>query len=99
MAARGSEAKNLITKIILSTFAGSFTNDKEIRIPAIENGEEIQIKLSLTAAKDNLINPCGNAQQTTVISNEDETASIEKYALTAEEVEQVNKMLKALGVI
>ena len=54
MAARGIESKEIITKQILDTFSGSFKYDKEIRVPMIENGEEIQIKIVLTAAKTNV---------------------------------------------
>ena len=54
MAARGAESKNIITEKILETFEGSFKYDKEIRVPIIENGEEIQIKIVLTAAKTNV---------------------------------------------
>lgn len=54
MAARGAEAKQNITKKILETFEGSFTYDKEIRIPVVENGEVVQIKITLTAAKANV---------------------------------------------
>lgn len=52
--AKGQESKNIITKKILETFEGSFQYDKEIRIPIIENGETIQIKITLTAAKTNV---------------------------------------------
>ena len=52
--ARGTESKNIITKKILDTFEGSFQYDKEIRIPIMENGEQIQIKITLTAAKVNV---------------------------------------------
>lgn len=62
MAARGAESKEQISNAILATFEGSFKNGKEIRIPAYENGEEIQIKVTLTAAKVNVQNP--NVQQT-----------------------------------
>lgn len=53
MAARGSVLKKDIAKKILEIFPGSFLyNDgKEIRINGIENGETIQIKVTLTAAK------------------------------------------------
>ena len=55
MAARGSEAKAIVSKLILTMFKESFSPDsKEIRIPVIENGEEIQIKVTLTAAKTNI---------------------------------------------
>lgn len=53
MAAKGSILKQEIANKILETFPGSFLyNDgKEIRINGTENGERLQIKLSLTAAK------------------------------------------------
>lgn len=56
MAAKGTEAKQAVTKILLSTFKGAFLQDKIIRIPMEENGEVIEIKVSLTAAKDILGN-------------------------------------------
>lgn len=52
--AKGSESKEKITNQILATFEGSFKYDKEIRIPIMENGELIQIKVTLTAAKINV---------------------------------------------
>lgn len=54
--ARGTESKSVITKKILETFEGSFLyNDgKEIRIPLKEDGEIVQIKVTLTCAKTNV---------------------------------------------
>lgn len=53
MAAKGSIAKSDIFKKILDTFDGSFMNgEKELRIPWVENGEKLEIKVALTAAKD-----------------------------------------------
>lgn len=52
MAVRGSQAKAEIQKKILEVFPGSFISDKIIRIPMTEDGEVIQIKCTLTAAKD-----------------------------------------------
>lgn len=54
MAARGAAAKEQIANQILSQFEGAFKYDKEIRIPVMENGETIQIKVTLTAAKTNV---------------------------------------------
>ena len=56
MAARGAESKAKIIEKILTTFENSFQYDKEVRIPMYENGELIQIKLTLTAAKTNVEN-------------------------------------------
>lgn len=54
MAARGAIAKEVIGNKILDVFEGSFRYEKEIRVPFIENGEEIQVKIVLTAAKNNV---------------------------------------------
>ncbi len=56
--ARGAVSKSLVFKKILDTFEGAFpyNGGKELRIPMIEDGEEIQIKVALTAAKEN-VNP------------------------------------------
>jgi hypothetical protein len=53
MGAKGSILKQEIASKILAAFPGSFLyNDgKEIRINGTENGEKLQIKLTLTAAK------------------------------------------------
>lgn len=64
MAARGSILKEQITKKILETFPGSFIFNKEIRIEGQEGGETLQIKCTLTCAKENVDNPNGNNVQT-----------------------------------
>ena len=53
MAAKGTESKNVIFSKLLECFPGSFMyNDgKECRINMVEDGNEIQIKVALTAAK------------------------------------------------
>lgn len=53
MAIKGSEAKTEIMNKLLETFPNSFLyNDgKELRINYMENGELVQIKVTLTAAK------------------------------------------------
>ena len=52
--ARGTESKNIITAKLLETFAGSFIYDKNIIIPMVENGENLQIKIALTCIKTNV---------------------------------------------
>ena len=52
MAIRGAQAKINITKKILEIFPGSFTYEKEIRIPYVDTDNTVgQIKVVLTAAK------------------------------------------------
>lgn len=61
--ARGAIAKKEIMDKILSTFEGSFlyNDNKEIRIPIMEDGELIQVKVTLTAAKENVAQGDDNA--------------------------------------
>lgn len=54
MAARGAASKEMVANKILETFPNAFKYEKEIRIPVEENGETIQIKVTLTAAKTNV---------------------------------------------
>ena len=54
--ARGTQAKSDVMQKILETFSGSFKyNDgKEIRVPVMEGGELVQIKITCTCAKENV---------------------------------------------
>lgn len=52
MALKGAIAKQEIANKILEMFGEiAFTYDKDIRINWVENGEPVQIKIALTAAK------------------------------------------------
>ena len=103
MAVKGTESKTKVAQKILEAFGGSFLyNDgKEIRIPMLENGETVQIKVTLTAAKVN-VSPEGE----TAIPGEDNTDlsmtfsgnMIEKTAPTEEEKKNVADLLKSLGL-
>lgn len=107
--ARGAVSKEIISKKILEIFEGSFKyNDgKEIRIPLQEDGEEIQIKVALTCAKDNVFPgqdnaiPGAAAQTITTINTpvmnteKKETVTVEP---TAEEKQNVSDLLRALGL-
>ena len=100
--AKGQITKDIITEKILETFKGSFKYDKEIRIPYIENGEEIQIKCILTCAKTNVDAGGENAipGETQTILSEDKTqvTNKETIEITQEEKNNVSKMLAALGL-
>ena len=91
--ARGSIAKEEITKKILETFEGSFLNEKEIRIPIVENGETIQIKVALTAAKVNV--ECGNSTSGSL--EEVAPTPRENNVITEAEKEDVKKRLASFG--
>lgn len=91
--AKGTQAKADITAKILEVFPNSFINDKEIRIPMKEDGADIQIKVTLTAAKDLVI-------QGNTVSQEDVTvAAAPKTAVVSEEEKKnVSKLLASLGL-
>lgn len=51
MAARGAQSKKIVENKILEVFPEAFVNDKKIYINFMEDGENIQIAVSLTAPK------------------------------------------------
>lgn len=100
--AKGQESKNIILQKILDSFEGAFIYDKEIRVPMIENGEEVQIKITLTAAKV-AVAPGGDVALPTAAQDNriDFTAQPVKDTIveaTAEEKENVKNLLKSLGL-
>lgn len=105
--AKGAAAKELITKKILETFEGSFMNGaKEIRIPMIEDGSVIQIKVALTCAKDNVPNPDGDSpiMAGTIdlpTSSLGENENMGKYMTEPTEQEKANveNLCKTLGLV
>lgn len=97
MAARGSVAKEELTQKILCTFPNAFLNGKEIRIPMIEDGMEVQIKVTLTAAKENIdvgVSPVG------VPTSNPQTPSpaADVVAPSADEKQAVADLLAKLGL-
>ena len=96
MAARGAWSKEQVWNKILETFPGSFVNEKEIRIPMIENGDRIEIKVTLTAAKTNV---GGDAANGGVQGTEAAvSAHTEILPPSEEEKAQVNNLLAKLGL-
>lgn len=102
--ARGQILKQDITKKILETFEGSFLyNDgKEIRIPGTEEGEELQIKVALTCAKENVNQgddnklPGETKIESTVQTKIEQTETHTEP--TEAEKQNVSDLLKALGL-
>ena len=109
--ARGQIAKAEVAKKILDSFEGAFSyNDgKEIRIPIMENGEEIQIKVALTAAKEN-VNPGDDnllpGENTTRVNDNGQIEFVHKVSAaetrivepTQEEKQNVQDLLRAIGL-
>lgn len=97
--AKGQQSKNIIAQKILDTFEGSFQYDKEIRVPIMEDGELIQIKVTLTAAKTNVEQGGENAiPGDEVVKVETPVASFGKIEATAEEKENVRRLLQSLNL-
>ena len=101
--AKGAQSKELVTKKILETFDGSFQYDKEIRIPLIEDGNEIQLKCVLTCAKVN-VEPNGeNTIPGENVSNEINFSQIQdatptNIEPTQEEKDNIEHLMKVLGL-
>lgn len=86
MAARGSVLKQEVATKILAAFPGSFLyNDgKEIRINGVEDGQNLQIKVTLTCAKVAV-----EGGEDTVLPGENiKTASSAQAITTSEKVPQ-----------
>ena len=103
MASRGAEEKQIVIDKIKEVFPEAFEYDKTIRIPI----GDIQIKVALTAAKDN-VEPGGDtavpgvkATKVVAIANgaepvfEDVSAAIEP---SAEELNAVSSLMESLGL-
>ena len=105
MAARGSIAKEEVMNKILATFPGAFKYEKELRIPMVENGEPLQIKVTLTAAK-NMVAAGGDtampgAQTKEVVVGLSATGPVtERVPVepTDEEKKNVSNLLNMLGL-
>lgn len=95
MAARGAEAKELVSKVILNIFTNSFINEKEIRIPVMWDGEEIQIKVALTASKTNIEHDGGIVKKPELPANTTDVVPV--GPLTDEQKEKILKDL--MGII
>lgn len=96
MAAKGAESKTRIFSKLQDLYPDAFweDTDKILRIPMEENGDTIEIKVSLTAAKVNLRN--------TEIKNAFDNPVSEKQVVdiepTAEEKANIEALLKSLNM-
>ena len=100
--ARGAVSKTKATEMILKAFPGSFTYDKEIRIPFQEDGEEIQLKCVLTCAKVNveLNGDVAIPGEVSADINFEDSKSIEQKIVepTQEEKDNVKKLMETFGL-
>ena len=99
--AKGAESKSKAMEIILNTFPGSFMYDKEIRIPYVEDGENIQLKCVLTCAKVN-VNEGGDAEvpgeKSEVTTEVLKATPAATKTFTQEEKENIQRLMSSLGL-
>lgn len=98
MAAKGQETKDKIIKSILAIFPGAFMNGaKELRIAGFENGEEVQIKITLTAAKENVERYLSDneVEKTDISWSQNEQLRITP---TDEEIARLKKLMEKFGL-
>ena len=95
--ARGAISKQVVIDKILETFQGSFVYGKELRIPMVEDGEQVEIKVTLACAKTNVGDGAvagdfesGNAVQVSV------TEAPAKP--TKAEIDNISKLMDRLGL-
>ena len=99
--AKGAISKASATETILKAFPGSFVYDKEIRLPFVEEGEDIQLKCVLTCAKVNVGQGDENAIPGENTSNEinfgGETQE-HRATITEEEKQNLKDLMSSLGL-
>ena len=98
MAARGSVVKEQVAQKILEVFPGSFVNEKEIRVPMTENGELIQIKVTLIAAKTNVESPFDESAGTVTSTPTETKPVVIVTEPSADEKAKVADLLARLGL-
>ena len=97
--ARGSETKEMITKKLLEIFGGdAAVIDKVLRIRGKEGGEWVEIKVTLTAAKDSVMDSLekGAAAPKSTIEKEEKLEVSMGDAPTAAEMAQLDDYIKQL---
>lgn len=101
MAIRGAVAKQEVIDKILEVFPNAFVHDKTVRIPTMEDGQEIQIKLTLTAAKDLVAPNADKAIPAAVLAPKQPVSTVSAAAIqpTPEEKANVERFLKSIGKI
>lgn len=93
--AKGAISKEQVTAKILEVFPGAFQYEKEIRIPMIEDGNEIQIKVALTCAKTNV--ECGADVAIPGASSVEKSVSTVAVASTSEPVKATEDEKQAVA--
>ena len=102
--AKGAIAKQEIFETLLKTFEGSFmyNNGKELRVNMMEEDNPVQIKITLTAAKE-AVSPEGEVLKAAAVAKEEDAPiSVPEPSKvvepTEEEKKTVEDLLKSLGL-
>lgn len=98
---KGQITKQKIMNKILEIFPNSFLNDKEIRICDIEDGAEVQIKVTLTAAKENIEAPGVVKEDKEEVLNFESTAPAQQTITTTldeKEKENLKNLMSSIGM-
>ena len=93
MAARGAQAKTLIGTALLQVFPGAFidADQKTVRIPTTCEGTPLEIKITMTCAKD----IAGGAPVATTSATSIEP---QNRAMTEQEIQVVKDLIARLGL-
>ena len=96
MAARGTESKGIIFNKLKEIYPNSFWEDenKILRIPMNEGGTPIEIKVTLTAAKNIL----GSGEVESAFPTTSEPVAEKPVEMTEEEKENVATLLASLNL-
>lgn len=93
MAIRGAAAKDYVTKKIQETFGPDFLGivDKKLYINVKENGENLQVAISLTCPKENL-----EFDSAPSVKNDEGTAATAQF--TQKEKETIEELMRRVGL-
>lgn len=99
MAAKGSSSKEILIAKLKEVYPNAFMYEKNLIVPFIEDGQEIQLKVALTCCKTNIeqggdVAIPGATEVAPKVSAPAATASVEP---TAEEKQNVSDFLKSMG--
>ena len=92
--AKGSQSKTLIGTALLQIFPGAFidSDGKTVRIPTTVEGEPLEIKITMTCAKDII---GGEQINSVTIENKPQPQNKE---MTEEEIQAVRDIITRLGL-
>lgn len=97
---RGSQAKAEILTKLQEIYPNAFLVDKVLRVPMIEDGQTVEIKITLVAAKDvlgNSISDVVDLRQKTTLTEKSNISVAESIRPTEEEKKLVAEMVKIIN--